>query len=416
LSTNETKRSIGWEFLELCFSWRKFISIVTIVFTVLGIILAFVLPKEYEGKATVLPSANSSGLLGMLGMGSAVSSVAKQFTPLLGGAAQIGNGFNYLAILNSRDAMERVVRKFDLVKVYSISDSSMEKTIKELRSNTNFEIGEYEQVIVKVLDKDPLRAAAMANYYVDILNEINGSLSSEDARNLRMVIENRYLKNVSDLENAEDSLRFFQQKYGAFSLPEQAKASVTAGAELESQLILSQVKLSALEEQMSTTSPEVQMLNDQIQALKQKMKDLNTGGGLKSSGDFSVFVPFKDVPGKTMQYLDLYRDVEIQTKLMETIYPMYEQARLEEAKETPTVLVLDRAVPPEKKARPMRLLIILSSFFLGMILSVMFVALITNGAKKSLSSGELAQRSNEVSIKAVRKLNSGLASRNKLEI
>lgn len=399
MSENDSKKSIAWEFLELCFSWRKFISVVTIIFTVLGIILAFVLPKEYEGVASVLPSQKSSllSMVGMSGAGSSVSNLAKQFAPLVGGSeTSIGNGFNYLAILNSCDAMERVTNEFDLKKVYSIGDSSMEKTIKELRENTDFEIDKYGEVVVKVLDESPVRAAAMANAFVSILNEVNGNLSSEDARNLRIVIEDRYLKNVIDLEAGEDSLKDFQERFGAFSLPEQARATVSAGAEVESQIILNQVKVSALEKQMSDSSPEVQLLNDQIQALRQQMNNLNTGKNMRSPGDFGVFVPFKEVPEKTMQYLDLYRNVEIQQKLMELIYPMYEQAKLEEARETPTVLVLDRAVPPERKARPLRIVIIFSSFMLGLVMSCLFVVFVDVGANQPETFGGFREKFKKV--------------------
>jgi len=392
VSEVQPKTSIAWEFLELCYSWRKFIAIVTAVFVVLGIVLAFILPKEYEGRASVLPS-QKSGLLAGLGVGSTVSSLAKQFAPLVGGTeGQIGTGFNYLAILNSRDAMERVVRKFDLLKVYSISDSSVDKAIARLRENSDFEIDKYSEVVVKVYDRSPVRAAAMANYFVDILNGINGNLSSEDARNLRIVIENRYLKNVSDLEVAEDSMKIFQQRYGVFSLPEQAKASVAAGAELESQMILAQVKLSVLEKQLGAASPEIQTLNQQIEALRQKINDLRSGKDMLGGDNSGVLLPFKEVPGRAMEYLDLYRDIEIQSKLLEIVYPLYEQAKLEEAKETPTVLVLDRAVPPEKKTRPLRALIILSSLVLGVALSIFFVTFVNAGLTQPNVEGTIRDK------------------------
>ncbi len=414
MNNSQRKKSVTWDFLELCYQWRKFIIMTTTVITILGILLAFVLPKEYEGVATVLPS-QQSGLLGLLGVGAGsgtVSSLAKQFAPLVSGSVQMGAGFNYLAILNSRDAMERVVRKFDLMTAYSISDSSMEKTIKQLRENVDFELDEYGEVVVKVLDRSPIRAAGMANYFVDILNEINGNLSSEDARNVRVFLEKRYAQNISDLEGAEDSLKVFQQNYGAFSLPDQAKATVLTGAELESQIIMNQVKVAALEKQLSISSPEIQSLNNQIQALRQKMSDLNTGKNLKSSGDFGVLVPFKDVPGKTTQYLDLYRNVEIQSKLLELIYPMYEQAKLQEAKETPTVLVLDRAMPPEKKTRPLRALIILSSLVVGFMLSVLFIIFVTNGARMQGDTGPLGERYHELASRIIGRLNRGFLIRN----
>ena len=409
MSENKEKRSVSWEFFEMCYGWKKFILIVTGIFTVLGVALALLLPKEYEGVASVLPSKNS-GLLGLLGggAGSTVSKLAQQFAPLVGGSeSQIGSGYSYLAILNSRDAMLKVVQKFDLLKVYSIEDSSVDNAIKQLRGNVDFQIDKYGAVVVVVMDRSPVRAAAMANYFVEVLNNINGYLSSEDARNMRKVIEARYDKNVLDLESAEDSMKVFQQKYGVFSLPEQAKASVSAGAELESQLIIAQVKLSVLKKQLGESSPEIETLNQQIQALQQKINDLRTGKGMGGSESAGVLLPFKEMPARAMQYLDLYREIEIQSKLMEVIYPLYEQMKLEEARETPTVLVLDHAVPPLRKARPMRSLIVLSALVLGFVLSVVAILFLQGGIAKDPEEGDLRKKYHDFSARVTSKLRPG---------
>lgn len=105
-----------------------------------------------------------------------------------------------------------------------------------------------------------------------------------------------------------------------------------------------------------------------------------------------------------MQYLDLYREIEIQSKLMEVIYPLYEQAKLEEARETPTVLVLDHAVPPEKKARPIRSLVVLSALFLGFVLSVLTVIFLENGRKKDPENGELQRKYHDFASRMAGKL------------
>ncbi|MGC8594967.1 MAG: GumC family protein [Candidatus Kryptoniota bacterium] len=392
---DKTKRLAGssafWKFVEELNIWRRFVILVVGLFTLLGFLLAFVLPKEYQGVASVLPS-QKGGLLGLMGGSSSLGSLARQFAPLVGAGSELGTGFNYLAILNSRDAMEKVVRKFDLMRVYGIKDSSMEKAIKELRNNTTFEIDEYGAVVIKVMDKKPWRAAAMANYFVEVLNEINGKLSSEDAHNNMLVVEKRFNQNLADLRAAEDSLQSFQQKYGYISLPDQMKASIATGSELEAQIILSEVKLGVIEKQLSQTSPEVRSLQEQITELKSKLNDLNKGSNSGNGNGFSLLVPFRKAPEQLKRYLDLYRNVELQAKLMEILYPLYEQAKLEEAKETPTVLVLDRAVPPERKARPMRLLIIVSAFVLGMASSISLILMIEGGLKKRESeSGSLQQ-------------------------
>jgi len=93
-------------------------------------------------------------------------------------------------------------------------------------------------------------------------------------------------------------------------------------------------------------------------------------GSEKSKNEMSLFVPFKDVPELGLQYLRLYRDYEIQNKLLEFIVPLYEQAKIEEQKNVPVVQVLDYAVPPEKKARPFRTLIVLSVFASALVLFI----------------------------------------------
>ncbi len=407
----EKNKSATWTFLELCYSWRKLISVVTGIFAVLAVILALVLPNKFEGYASVLPS-QKSGLLNMMGGGvtSTVSNLAEKFGSLVGGSeSQIGSGFSYLAILNSRTAMQKVVEKFNLMKVYNIKDSSMDAAIKKLRGNSDFELDKFGAVDIKVYDRSPVRAAAMANYFVGLLNDINGNLSSEDARNLRLVVQARYEKNLADLHNAEDSMKVFQEKYGVFSLPDQAKASVEVGAELESQMILAQVRLSVLEKQFGPGSPEILSAQQQIEALNKKIGDLRSGQDLTTSGKSGVFLPFKEVPGKAMRYLQLYTNVEIQTRLLEVIYPLYEQAKLEEAKETPTVLVLDRAVPPEKKTYPLRALIVLSGIVLGFVLSVLFGLFVENGVRHEGASGAFENRYCELSKRLMRRLNPSAA-------
>lgn len=403
----DEKKSATWLFLELCYSWKKLILIVTGIFTVLAVILSLLMPNKFEGYASVLPSQKSA-FLNMLGGGvtSTVSNLAEKFGSLVGGSeSQIGSGFSYLAILNSREAMEKVVKKFDLIKVYGIKNSSMDAAIKKLSGNSDFALDRFGAVTVKVFDRSPERAAAMANYFVHLLNEINANLSSEDARNLRVVIQSRYERNLIDLRAAEDSMKVFQEKYGVFSLPDQAKASVEVGAELESQMILAQVRLSVLKKQFGAGSPEIMAAEQQIAALKNKIGDLRSGQDLTGNQESGVFLPFKEVPGKAMRYLRLYTNVEIQTRLLELIYPMYEQAKLEEARETPTVLVLDKAVPPEKKRYPMRALIVISGIVLGFVLSVLLSLFVENGVKHSGAPGSLENRYSELSVRLRNKLN-----------
>ncbi|MFQ5797953.1 MAG: Wzz/FepE/Etk N-terminal domain-containing protein [Bacteroidota bacterium] len=285
-----------FHYLSLFVSRRRLIIINTVTVGVLATIVSFLLPKWYESKASVLPPKGTDLLGGLAG----IASIAKEFAPIrnipiLGGD---GDAYNYLAILNSRTAMERVVQNFDLINVYEISDSSMEKTLEALEDNVDFEIEKEGNIVISVVDKDPQRAADMANYFVEVLNEISIELNSQEAQSNREFIEQRYFKNLEDLKTAEGDLQAFQKKYGVYSLP---------------------------------------------------------------------------VPELGVEYLRLYREVEIQSKLLEFMVPLYEQAKFEEKKEKPSVLVLDIAVPAERKSWPKRLLIIFLSSFSAFLLSLFYV-------------------------------------------
>lgn len=137
-------------------------------------------------------------------------------------------------------------------------------------------------------------------------------------------------------------------------MPQQAKAAITAGADLEAQRIGAEVELGVLRQQYGDDAPQVKLKALQINELNKKLNDMQTGSGSDFSRGASILPSFKNVPELGIAYLRLYRDYEIQTKLLEFILPLYEQAKIEEQKDTPAVLILDKAVPPEKASTPKR--------------------------------------------------------------
>jgi len=373
MSENTTGRTDGkpeevslWDYFYVLYKWRKFIVVNVFILTLIAVVVALLLPVQYKATATVI-APRKTDIFGGLGM---FSQSIREFAPFLRGLSGTQLPlFTYLAILNSRTAMEKVVNKFDLIKVYGIKDSSMEKAVKKLRGNTDFEIDENGVLVINVYDEDRRRAADMANYFVEVLNEINIKLNIEEAKNNRIVIERRYLQNLADLKAAEDTLKKFQQRYGIYYLPEQAKAAVEAAAELEAQIIAEEVKLGILQRQLGDDASEVRAVKIQIEEMKKRLNQMKEGNE-RLKNEMTLFVPFKNMPELGLQYLRLYREYEIQNKLLEFIVPLYEQAKIEEQKNIPVVQVLDYAVPPEKKARPFRTLIVLSVFASALVLFV----------------------------------------------
>ena len=356
-------KSSFWEFLYVLYNWKWFLmSTFAGIMLIVTIILLFI-PRYYKSEASVLPP-QSQGLLGSLG---GLSSMLRNVSPLISmGRSGFGGdlSFTYLAILNSRSVMDSVIEKFDLAKVYRITSYPMMYTEKQLRANARFDIDENGAINISVIDKDAVRAASMANYFVDLLNEIYVKISVEEAHNNRLFIQQQYEKNLADLKRSEDTLEAFQEHYKVYDVPQQAKAAIATGADLEAQRIAAEVQLNVLERQFGSDAPEVKLKNLQVEEIQKKLNEMQYGTGRDFSGSGNFFPAFEKVPELGIAYLRLYRDYEIQTKLLEFTLPMFEQAKIEEQKNTPAVIVLDRAIPAEKPTVPKRLFIeVVVAFF-----------------------------------------------------
>lgn len=358
------------EFLSVITKYRKFISRFVVLATVATTIITLLMPKWYKSTASVF-LAEKTDILGAL---EGVSSLAKAFSPAKALTSLTGNPETdrYLAILKSGTVLNAVIQKFDLVKVYDITSYPGEKTAKELLNNTEFKVEDEGNLTVTVYDKDPQRAADMANFFIEVLNNTNTELQVQNARSNRQFIEERYNKNLKDLAGAEDSLKAFQKKYGVIAMPEQTEASIKAAAEITAQLALKEVQAGVLRRTQSPEHPSVVAAMIEIDEIHRKLSQMNSGAGL-AAGEMKVFVPFSKVPDLGGEYIRKYREVEIQYKILQFITPLYEQAKVEERRQTPSVLVLDTAAPAERKSKPKVSLYALMALVISLVVSFFVV-------------------------------------------
>lgn len=347
-----------FDYLYVLVKWRGFIMKTVLAAAIVAVGITLLMPNWYAATASLLPPKRPGGLLSMLEGG--LGSVLKNLPGLGGRLGSSQENYSYLAILQSRTAMERVVKKFDLIKVYDIDDSVMDKAVKKLTANCEFEYATEGNITVTVYEKDPQRAADMANYFIELLNEISVDLGTREARSNREFIERRYQQNLRDLKTAEDSLKAFQQKTGIYALPEQIASAIKAATALKTEALAKEVEFGIARRSLGVDNPKTLALQMQMAELNKKLLEMKYGtGNASSEQSLSLFVPFKNVPELGTMYIRFYREFQIQSKLMEFLLPLYEQAKIDENKDTPVVLVLDKAVPPERKSRPKRTLIVL---------------------------------------------------------
>lgn len=358
-------------FLLLVTKWRRLIFWTMGISTILSLILALSVTPQFRSTASVLPATRSE-LLGALGSGGSLTQ-----TVLSGGLASLGRNTEidrYLAILYSDRVLFDVIERFDLTNVYEITSYPREKTRKALLENLEVIVEPVGNLSINVYDEDPQRAADMTNTFVELLNAVNTELLNREARETREFIERRYKNNVEDLRRAEDSLRAFQKRHGIVAMPEQATASVKVAAEFAAELAVKEIELEALRRIQPEDNALLEMRRVEVEAVRRKMAELNSGEDLRP-GEVKTLVPFSQIPDLTVEFVRRYRDVQIQNRILEFLTPIYEQAKVEEQRQTPSVIVLDRGVPAERKARPKRLLIVLAGMLTGLMGMTLYIFL-----------------------------------------
>lgn len=350
MAENNQNKSFS-DYLYILFKWKRFIFINLILIAGISLGVLFLFPNTYKATTIVmLPPETSSGLGSLTGLLSGKTSASSLGSKLLGGSSASLDAL--LAILNSRTVQTKVIDKFNLIEYYGFSQNKIDKTLKDFRTDISFEPTEYDMIEISVINEDPQVSADIANYFAELLDSLNIVLNTQAARNNKIFIEQRYLKNLVDLKAAEDSLSKLQKKYGVFAVPQQLEVAVKSAAEIEAQLVEKELVAELVKNQFGEDSPNYVPFKEQVEFLKNKVHEIKYSP--KISNNSNVLLPFKNLPELSMEYLRDFRELEIQQKILEVILPLYEQAKVEEQKSIPTIMVLDNAVPPQIKYAPKR--------------------------------------------------------------
>lgn len=331
-----------------------------------ALVYALTLPNWYKSSASFLPPQGQSDMLQSVTGG--LSSTLKSFG--IAGFGQGGEGYSYIAVLESRRMGETLAKEFRLANVYGIDDGSMEKTLKALSENSEFTYEEDGRVVISVWDTDPRRAAAIADAYFTHLNAISTELNSGEARNNRSFVELQYFGIRDSLRKLENQLAAFQKRTKIYSFEEQTKATISAASELYAQLKLQEVKLGVMEANMGPDDAEVRAQRVLVKELAKQVPGLGDNDLSGILGDKGT-----DLPEEGLNYLRLYRDIEILSKLQGFLLPMYQQSVIEERKQMHVLVPLDSAGLPERKDRPKRSIIVLAAGFSVLALAIAFVLL-----------------------------------------
>lgn len=330
--------------------WRMIVK-VTVVAFVLSIVISLLMPNIYSSTAMILPPQQDSGMMGMMsaltgGMASLAGDLLGKGTP-----ADL-----YVGILNSRAVADTIIDRFKLMEVYD-QDFRLD-AYKELDKKVDIAAGKKDGIIsITVEDKDPKRAADMANAFVEELGNLSVKLNITGAGQNKSYLEARLAKTKVDLGRAEEALKLFQSKNKVPDVTEQAKATIQNVSELKAQLAVQEVQLDGMRRRFTDSAQEVVALKTSINSLRAQIAQAE--GNTRGSSIPSV----GSIPELGQEYVRLMREFKVQEAIFELLTKQYEMAKLSEAKDVSTMQIIQKATVSDKKAKPKRSLIVLVTTF-----------------------------------------------------
>jgi uncharacterized protein involved in exopolysaccharide biosynthesis len=370
---------------------KKLVFVFPFACAVVAALISLVLPNIYTGTAKILPpqqggSSLAAALLGDVGGLSAGGAV--------GSALGLKNPSDlYVGMLQSRTIADAIIQRFDLKNLYNAR--TLVDTRRNLSDVSSITANRDGIINIEVDDEDPKRAAELANAYVAELDQLTQKVAITTAGRQRVFLEKQLRQAKDQLADAEVALRTTQEKTGLISLTEQGKATIESVAYLQAQIQAKQVQLGAMRTGMTESNPDYIRAQRELTGLqaeltkREKSNPADTSGVVPSAGM---------IPERGLEYVRKFRDVQYQQTLFDLIAKQFEIAKAQEAAEAGLIQVLDRAVVPDKKSKPYRLLIVLVTGILTGLLGMVaaFVLEARNRAKndpiQSKLIDELKQR------------------------
>jgi tyrosine-protein kinase Etk/Wzc len=319
---------------------KKSILAAPLIAGVIAFVMTFVIPVTFTAETKILPPQQQQS--------SAATLLASQLGAL-GGMAGTSLGIKnpsdiYVGMLKSRTVSDNLIQQFQLQKVYH--KNTITDTRKKLAKVSSIAAGKDGMITVSVEDSDPKRAAALSNAYIAELQRLTEIFAVTEASQRRLFYEKQLFQVRQQLSDSEIALKKTQEKTGLIQLDAQAAALVQSVAALRSQMAMKEVQLNAMRTFATSGNPDYVRVQQEIAGLRAQLSRVETGSVTPSKA-----------PEAGLEYIRKLRDLKYYETLYELLAKQFEMAKLDEAKESSLIQVLDKAIVPEKKSKPKRGLI-----------------------------------------------------------
>jgi tyrosine-protein kinase Etk/Wzc len=344
---------------------RRLILKIAASTVVVGVIVSLLLPIRYTATTSILPpqqtTSAGSALMAQLGGLSSVASLA-------GGSLGLKNPNDLqVAMLKSRTVEDAMLDRFHLVELFAAKKRSDAR--KMLENVVDIDNGAKDGLIrISVTDRNPQRAAEMANGYVEEFKRLSASLAVTEASQRRLFFEQQLVQAKDNLANAEEDLKKTGKKTGLIQLDSQTRATIELVAELRGEIAAKEVQINAMRTFATGENPDLQMAEQQLAGLRSQLERM----GASSEGASNALIPKGSMQEAGIEYIRKLRDVKYFETVFDLLARQYEIAKVDEARQGATVQVVDRAIVPDRRSTPNRTLIVLGAAVLGLFFGVVW--------------------------------------------
>ncbi|MCD4690740.1 hypothetical protein K8S17_04690 [bacterium] len=340
---------------------RRLILLNVFAVAVITAIVSLILPSWYTSTGSILPSESGRSNVGIMSM------IESTF-PLLGIPGVSAPSEAMLAILTSRRIAEQVIDANDLTSIYR--SRNLDDAVRTLGKRTRIDVTENGVLRVVAEARDTERAAAIATSYITSLERYNQEVRTTSGRRMREFVELRIAETAVALVDAEERLADFQTEHASVEIGEQARAAITVLAGAEAEVMASQIQLGILRSYANENHPSVVELETRIREQQRVLVSLRAGDG---SGSPGASPSLGELPELGLELVRLTRAVEVQSGVFYLLSQELESAKIQEARDTPTVQILDTPRPADRRTRPQRKLMVIIGGLVGLLAGVTMV-------------------------------------------
>ena len=358
------------DYLGVIFKRRRMIIRNSLLAGLIMLVLSFLLPKTYTATTTLLPpgEGDQNGLRSLL-LNSPISMFDVPGIPA-------SSSDIFVEILKSRTVAEAVLSKKykseetgqDLYEIWDIENQT--DALNELHEKSTIFANEQGMINISVEVHNAELSAQIANAFVEALDEVNREKSFSRAKNSRIDIEEQLKQTEVRLKKAATALADFQSQFRAVDLQAQTRVSIEKAGEIKGTIMAKEVELKVALQTLKRDNPIINRLQTELDELKIQFEHLQFGNSIPFEEQKDYFIPFSDVPEVGSRLAEFLRDVKVQETVWQLLNQQFYSAKIQEARDTPTIQVLDAAVSPERRTRPKRKLLVVVTSFLTLVFSV----------------------------------------------